>query len=153
MERIWIYQASRHLSDAEQTHILDKLKAFTEQWRAHGKKLVATAEIRYNLFIILMVDESVEWPTGCSIDKSVYLLKELEEELDIDLFDRLRIAYRPTADAPIEVVSKTTFEELVSAGKVGLETIVFNNLVPSYPDLSDKWEVPVRDSWHARVFF
>ncbi|HZH54823.1 MAG TPA: ABC transporter ATPase [Sphingobacteriaceae bacterium] len=152
MERIWIYQAERALSDAEQTLILERLKEFTGQWRAHGKKLSATAEIRHSLFIILMVDDAVEWPSGCSIDKSVYLLKDLEQELGIDLFDRLRIAYRRDRDAPIELASKSEFEQLFASGQVDQNTIVFNNLVPSYPDLSDKWEVPLSQSWHAKVF-
>lgn len=152
MERIWIYQAERALSAAEQSLILDRLKEFTGQWRAHGKKLSATAEIRYDLFIILMVDDAVEWPSGCSIDKSVYLLKDLEQELGVDLFDRLRVAYRKEQDSPIQIASQAEFEQLLAAGEVDQNTIVFNNLVPSYPDLSDKWEVPMSQSWHAKVF-
>lgn len=152
MERIWIYQAERALSEVEQRLILDRLKEFTGQWRAHGKKLSATAEIRHDLFIILMVDDAVEWPSGCSIDKSVYLLKDLEQELGVDLFDRLRVAYRQDQDTPIQIASQAEFEQLFASGEVDQNTIVFNNLVPSYPDLSDKWEVPLSQSWHAKVF-
>lgn len=152
MERIWIYQADRPLTAGEQELILEKLSEFTGQWRAHGKKLTATAEIRYGLFIILMVNEAAEMPSGCSIDKSVYILKELEGSLGVGLFDRLRVAFREEKNAPIQIVSKQEFESLIESGQVNDQTIVFNNLVPSYPDLSDKWEVPLSQSWHARVF-
>lgn len=152
MERIWIYQADRFLTAAEQTLIIDKLQEFTGQWRAHGKKLTATAEIRYDLFVILMVDEAAEMPSGCSIDKSVYLLKELEETLGVGLFDRLRVAFRKEKNAPIQIVGKDEFEGLIDRGEVTDQTIVFNNLVPGYLDLSEKWEVPLSQSWHARVF-
>lgn len=152
MERIWIYQADRFLNEAEQEQVTQTLAEFTSQWKAHGKKLAATAEVRYGLFVILMVDDAVEMPSGCSIDKSVYLLKELEERLQVNFFDRLKVAYRPTPDAAIDVVSKEAFEQLIAEGKVTPETIVFNNLVGEYGDLAANWEVPASQSWHARVF-
>lgn len=150
MQRIWIYQADRELTKAEEDHILDKLTSFTSQWRAHGKQLAATAEVRHNRFIILMVDRSVAPPTGCSIDKSVHLLKEIEEETGLNLFDRTQIAYRE--DNNIRVVSHDEFTKLLEEGIVTSDTVVFNNLISTYPDLKDKWEVPVKESWHVRVF-
>jgi hypothetical protein len=150
MERIWIYQADRELTEGEKEHILDKLSGFTSQWKAHGKALAAKAEIRYNRFVVIMVDDSVAPPTGCSIDKSVHLLKEIESELGITLFDRMQVAYRDNED--IKAVPRTEFERLVATGEVTDETVVFNNLVASYSELETKWEVPLRESWHAKVF-
>jgi len=150
MERIWIYQSDRSLTDTESKHILAKLEGFTSQWRAHGKSLAAKAEIRYHRFMIIMVDDRVAPPTGCSIDKSVHLLKEIEQELGITLFDRMQIAYRDYEG--IRVVAREEFEKLLAHGDVTDETIVFNNLITSYPELETHWEVPMKDSWHARVF-
>lgn len=138
------------LTDTEETHILETLESFTSQWRAHGKQLVATAEIRHHRFIILMVDDSVAPPTGCSIDKSVHLLKEIEQHTGLNLFDRMQVAYRDGAD--IIAVPRADFARLMETGEVDEQTIVFNNLITSYGELESKWEVPVRDSWHARVF-
>jgi len=151
MERIWIYQADRELTEGEKKHILDKLSGFTSQWKAHGKALAAKAEIRYDRFIILMVDDEVAPPTGCSIDKSVHLLKEIEAATGLTLFDRMQVAYRDASG--IQAVSRAEFERLLAAGEVTDRTIVFNNLVASYPELETHWEVPLSDSWHARVFF
>lgn len=150
MERIWIYQADRELTEGEKEHILDKLSGFTSQWKAHGKALAAKAEIRYNRFVVIMVDDSVAPPTGCSIDKSVHLLKEIESELGITLFDRMQVAYRDNED--IKAVPRMEFERLVATGEVTDETVVFNNLVASYPELKTAWEVPLRESWHAKMF-
>ncbi|SEL68452.1 ABC transporter ATPase [Parapedobacter koreensis] len=150
MERIWIYQADRQLTDGEKAYILGKLEGFTSQWKAHGKALAAKAEIRYNRFIIVMVDDAVAPPTGCSIDKSVHLLKEIEQATGLSLFDRMQVAYRHADE--IKAVSRTEFERLIATGEVTDDTIVFNNLVPSYPELVDKWEVPLRQSWHATIF-
>lgn len=151
MERIWIYQADRRLNEAEEEFILKKLGEFTAQWRAHGKALAAKAEVRYNRFIIIMIDDSVAPPTGCSIDKSVHLLKEVELETGLQLFDRMQVAYRQ-ADGGINIVPRAEFEALLSNGEVDSDTLVFNNLITSYPELDTHWEVPLRESWHARVF-
>lgn len=150
MERIWIYQVDRLLTDVEVKYVLDKLEGFTSQWKAHGKSLAAKAEIRYNRFVIVMVDDNVAPPTGCSIDKSVHLLKETEDELGITLFDRMQIAYRDSSG--VQSVPRAEFEQLIAQGKVTGETVVFNNLVATYPELETHWEVPLRESWHAKVF-
>ena len=150
MERIWIYQADRQVTAAEEIYILEKLEEFTSQWKAHGKSLAAKAEIRYSRFVIIMVDDSVAPPTGCSIDKSVHLLKEIERELGISLFDRMQIAYRDNEG--IHAVPRAEFEKLLKQGDITEQTVVFNNLVSTYPELATQWEVPMKDSWHAQVF-
>lgn len=150
MQRIWIYQANRPLTTGDSTKVMDKLDIFTSQWKAHGKPLAAKAEIRYDRFIILMVDDAIAPPTGCSIDKSVYLLKEIEQETGLALFDRLQVAYREGDQ--IHAVSRVEFEQLIAAGIVTDDTLVFNNLVATYPELETDWEIPLRDSWHAKVF-
>lgn len=150
MERIWVYQANRIMSGDEKVAILEKLKTFTSQWKAHGKPLAASVEVRYGLFIVLAIDQSVEMPSGCSIDKSVHLLKELERELGIDLFDRMQIAYR--VGGQIEVLPRERFEAKIAEGEITPETVVFNNLVSNRKELEESWEVPFKESWHAKVF-
>lgn len=151
MERIWIYQADRQMSAEDKRKVLDKLELFTAEWKAHGRPLAAKAEIRYDRFIILMVDDAIAPPTGCSIDKSVYLLKEIEKETGLNLFDRLQMAYRD--GDRIAVAPRSEFERLIGAGEVTGDTIVFNNLITTYPELETHWEVPLSESWHAQVFF
>ncbi|WP_028296205.1 ABC transporter ATPase [Olivibacter sitiensis] len=150
MERVWIYQADRVLDARESDSVLNALTDFASQWKVHGKPLAARAELRYNLFAILMIDESVAMASGCSIDKSVHLMKELGQELGIDFFDRMRIAYRN--GSTIKVVSRDQFEDKISNGEITADTIVFNNLVKNAAELQDEWEVPFQRSWHAKVF-
>lgn len=150
MERIWIYQSNLELTAQEIEQSIEKLSGFTEQWKAHGKQLAARAEVRYNRFIILFLDEDVAAATGCSIDKSVRLLKELQSELNIELFDRMLIAYRH-GDA-IKVASRSVFENLIEKGEVNENTLVFDNTVSNSEELASRWEVPMKESWHAKVF-
>ncbi|MEJ7780144.1 MAG: ABC transporter ATPase [Daejeonella sp.] len=148
--RVWIYQANRTLTDKEEGLIQQKLDEFTSQWQAHGHALAAQGEIRHRQFIILSVDEEVTGATGCSIDKSVYLMKEMENEFGLNLFDRFRIAYRIGNE--VLGCTREEFEHLLSAGKVNSETIVFNNMVSSSKELQRSWETPLKNSWHAQVF-
>ena len=148
--RVWIYQSDRKFTSGEETEILNKLTAFTNQWKAHGNELLAKAEIRYGFFIILIVDERRAGVTGCSIDSSVRLMKEIEQEYHVDLFNRFNIAYKVNGE--VVVNSKEDFETLVNIKQVTPETTVFNNMVQNLTELETKWEVPFKNSWHSTVF-
>jgi len=148
--RVWVYQSDRKLTDAETLQIQVLLDNFTTVWTAHSNQLKAKAEIRYNRFLILFVDESQAGASGCSIDKSVNFMKQLEQQFGINLFDRFNLAYRNGEE--ILSVPRNQFEELLKQGKITSETIVFNNLAQTLADLQTKWEVPFKDSWHKQLF-
>lgn len=148
--KVWVYQSNRPFSDEEVASVQQKLNDFTDQWKAHGHQLNAKAEVLYNFFIVLTVDEATAGVTGCSIDASVRIIKEIEQEYHVDLFDRFNMAYK--IDDKVIVSSKEDFETLVSIKKVGPETIVFNNLVQNLDEFQNKWEVPFEQSWHSKVF-
>lgn len=151
MKKVWIYQASRFFTETEEAKALAVLQDFVRSWTAHGDQLAGTATIYHHLFIVLEVDESVANASGCSIDKSVRTLKALEQELQIDLFDRLNVAYRNEA-GDLHLVSRNAFADLVKSGMVNQETVVFNNAIVSGEEFPEKWELPFRDSWHAKAF-
>jgi hypothetical protein len=148
--RVWIYQSDRELNENEKEQIEQALNDFTGQWQAHGHQLAATSEIRYNRFIILLVDEEQAGATGCSIDKSVSLMKQFEQKFNINLFDRFNIAFRKNED--ILACNRENFEDLIQSGDINGGTIVFNNLVQTKKELDCQWEIPLENSWHARVF-
>ena len=148
--RVWIYQADRELTPAETNDIQNKLNAFAQGWTAHNNQLKAKAEVRYNRFLILVVDETQAGASGCSIDKSVHFMQQLQQQYNINLFDRFNLAYR----SGNEVLSapRAQFEELIQQGGITADTIVFNNLAKDLSELQTKWEVPFKNSWHAQLF-
>nr|WP_294941432.1 ABC transporter ATPase [uncultured Mucilaginibacter sp.] len=148
--RVWVYQSDRKLTDAEALQIQVQLDNFTTGWTAHNNQLKAKAGIRYNRFLILIVDESQAGASGCSIDKSVNFMKQLEQQFGLNLFDRFNLAYRDGEE--ILSVPRQQFENLLKEGKITTETIVFNNLVQNVTELNTKWEVPFKDSWHIQLF-
>jgi hypothetical protein len=112
--------------------------------------LAAQALLKYNQFLIIRVNEGLVKATGCSIDKSTDTLKQVQQELGLDFFDRMQIAYRDSEG--IKTVSRPEFEKLLESGKVDENTIVFNNMVGNSRELESNWEIPLKDSWHAQVF-
>src|SRR3546814_19240373 len=66
--RVWIFQSNRELSPDEIKWAFPKLQGFISEWQAHGQALAAKVEIRYNRFIVVMVDETNSAASGCSID-------------------------------------------------------------------------------------
>src|ERR1700761_5499567 len=148
--RVWIYQSDRELSDEQVKQVLTQLNLFAAEWTAHNHQLKAKAELRYNRFIVLIVDESQAGASGCSIDKSVNFLHLVEQEYGIDLFDRFNLAYRNGEE--VLSTNRSGFEDLLKQGDITNDTIVFNNLVQNLDELETKWEVPFKDSWHPRLF-
>ncbi|BDS12095.1 hypothetical protein [Aureispira anguillae] len=148
--RVWIYQSNTAFSEEQANLLRKKLQHFVAQWQSHGAPVKAWADIKYNRFIVLMVDENQEAPSGCSIDSSVAMIKEIEVEMNVDLFDRLNFAYK-TDSSTVESADRIDFSNLYASSIINDQTIVFNNLVNTKIDLENKWEVPLADSWHANM--
>lgn len=148
--RVWIYQSDRKLTDNEVELIQQELNRFTQSWTAHNNQLKAGSAIRYNRFLVLVVDESQAGASGCSIDKSVNFMKHLEQQFHLNLFDRFNLAYRNGEE--VLSLPRQGFEDLLKSGEINTDTIVFNNLVQNVQELQTKWEVPFKDSWHIQLF-
>lgn len=148
--KVWIYQSDREFTSLEVNTIQKELNDFTAQWKAHGHQLQAKAEVLYNYFLVFIVDEATAGASGCSIDASVRIVKGLEQEYHVDLFNRFNMAYK--VDDKVVVVNKEDFETLISIKKITPDSIVFNNMVQTLADFETKWEVPFKDSWHNKVF-
>lgn len=139
------------MTDEETRLISLDVDAFVANWTAHGSELDAKGYIYENLFLILEVNEEQAGVTGCSIDKSVHFLKALGEKYQIDFFNRMNITHRDIA-GKIHLSTRTEFEGLIKEGNVGLETIVFNNLIKDNIEFLNSWQIPFKDSWHSKVF-
>jgi len=148
--KVWIYQANRLFSTDEEKTIQNMLNDFTTEWQAHGHALAALGEIYYQQFIVLSVDEQLTGASGCSIDKSVNLMKEIGNKFNLDLFDRLRIAY--ISGEEIVNCSKDEFEKQIKNGLVTKQTLVFNNLITRRSQLRTSWNIPLAESWHSQLF-
>lgn len=146
--RVWIYQSNKPFP----TEVVPKLKEvvdrFAQNWVSHNNQLRAHGDVLHDRFILLAVDESKAGASGCSIDKSVHFLKQLENELGIDLFDRMTFAWKE-GDA-VKTAAQAEFSSLYQAGEIKPETLVFDNLVKTKGELEENWLKPLNQSWHKR---
>ena len=146
--RVWIFQSNRPLTDREIAVVNSRLREFTEQWKVHGMPLNTSYRIDFNQFIVLSVDESEQAASGCSIDSSVRVLKELEEILGLSLFDRNRVVFKKAEGfitLPLSEVKQNFLNGILTE-----DTLTFNNLVKTRGELETEWLVPARDTWVRR---
>lgn len=148
--RIWIYPSSRPFTATEKAEISEKLTTFLTQWTAHGAALQAGFSMPYNRFIVIALDETQHAATGCSIDASVHFMQALEKEYDIMLLDKMNVSFKQ--GEYITYKPLLDFRAMVKNKSVTENTLVFNNLVVNKAEFLSQWEVPAKDSWHARYF-
>lgn len=135
--RVWIYPANRELTAIEVEQILTDLNQFVAGWDSHGTPLKAQVELLEKRFVTFIVDEAVESPSGCSIDRSVKKMKELGAELKINFFDRLQM-----------VVQKGNERKQIHFSELGdyKDWMLFNPLVANLAELETKFLIPVEES-------
>ncbi|MEO1651915.1 MAG: ABC transporter ATPase [Bacteroidota bacterium] len=148
--RLWVYQADRNLEKSEIENIKEDLKLFITQWTAHQQTLKASAEVFYQRFIILSVDESLNAASGCSIDASVHFLKQLEQKYELNLFDRSQILY--LEEDTLRTSSLKDLKQAIAEGKITQDTYIFNNSVSDREGFDKNWKQKAEASWMARYF-
>ena len=146
--RIWIYQSNRKFSENEVSSISDKTDVFLKQWTAHGDDLEAGFEIKYSRFIVIGLNQANASASGCSIDTSVNFIQSLEQDMDVDLLDKMNVTYYNGEF--IAHKSLSDFKKMAKNRSVSPNTVVFNNLVNTKAEYIEHWEVPAKDSWHSR---
>jgi hypothetical protein len=147
--RVWVYQSNKALSADELKAIKEEGENFISGWSAHGAALRASFEVLYDRFVVIAVDEKQALASGCSIDKSVHFIKNLEQKLHLNFFDRMQVAYKKENE--ILACSLNEFEKLAESKAVNEDTIVFNNMVSNKSAFEKEWEVPLKQSWQSRV--
>ncbi len=146
--RAWVYKAPRNLGQAEQKLVRELGATFTESWAAHGSPLDACVDVLHDRFVVIAVDEEQALASGCSIDKSIGFIKQLEYDLNLMLTDRMVIVF----DQDDKVVSCRLQElpELLKEGVINGDTMVYDDLVPTVGELRSRFHMPLRETWLAR---
>lgn len=145
--RVWIYQASRLLSMREALEAEAMLNDFTSGWQTHGSPVKGAGYLFFGQFIILMADETATGVSGCSTDTSVQLIRNIEKQFGISLFDRTSLAF--VIKDKIERLPLSQLNYAAANGFITPDTLYFNNTVLTKKDLENNWIIPVKDSWLA----
>jgi hypothetical protein len=148
--RVWIYQSNRLFTLNEALALEEKLTMFASSWKSHGASVKGFGTLFFGQFIILMADEEVAGVSGCSTDSSVRLMKSIEEEFNVSLFDRTTLAFY--IKDTIQLLPLSQIQYAIEQSFISKDTLFFDNTVLSKADLLSKWLKPVKESWLSERF-
>jgi hypothetical protein len=148
--RVWIYQSHRLFTISEAFQIEEILEAFVKDWKSHGTPVKGYANLFFGQFIIIMADESASGVSGCSTDSSVRVIKEIEQTFQVQLFDRLSLAF--FSKDKIQVLPIAQLPYALENHFVDGETPYFNNTVQTKAELEENWIIPLKTSWLAMKY-
>lgn len=147
MNRVWLYTISKELSEHDRNQLLKASQEFATGWTAHEQQLFASFEIFKNRIIVVKVNEDVTGASGCSIDKLTRFVKEAEQIFNVELMNRLLVAYK-NGDA-VEVVHSSKIKDLLLNGAVNENTVIYNTSAANEVELQN-WEQPLKASWLSK---
>lgn len=143
--RVWIYQSSRLFFISEALEMENMLSEFVSHWHSHGTPVKGFANLFFGRFIVLMADETASGVSGCSTDSSVRLIKEIEKKFNVEMFNRLLLAF--IVKDKIEQIPLSQFSYAIENKFISPDSLYFNNTVLTKSELETKWVIPVKESW------
>lgn len=148
--RVWIYQSSRILTLSEALIVEKILDDFISEWKSHGNPVKGFATLFFGQFIVIVADEEQTGVSGCSTDSSVRLIKSIELQFNINLFDRTSLAF--VVKDRIQILPMGQIEYAIENGFIKRDTLFIDNSVQTLNSFQNEWIKPVKDSWLSRRF-
>lgn len=146
--RVWVYKSALAFTPAQRRAIIERGHVFAGSWAAHGTALDACVDVLLDHFVVVAVDEQQAMASGCSIDKSVRFVQELEKDMDINLTDRMVVLYEK--EGGVRTCRVPEVEGLLKSGELTADTVVFDDLVSTRADLDARFRSLLRETWLAR---
>src|SRR5690606_34266220 len=122
--RVWIYMADRAIPSEDLNVVHGVMKAFTNEWAAHGVPLRTSYTLAEDRFLILAVDEAHHSPSGCSIDSSVGALRQIQEATGLDFLDRTGVPFE--SSGRINVIRLEELKQKSRDGVWDSQSLTFN---------------------------
>ncbi|MFI5264216.1 MAG: hypothetical protein ACHQM6_06850 [Candidatus Kapaibacterium sp.] len=146
--RLWIFAADRGLTDAEADLLAREMQSFCNSWLAHNTPVTGSAMMMHNQFLLVAADDRT-FPSGCSTDEMFRRVRMLGETYGVEFFGMPRVQYR--VNGSILTKSRVEFGEV--AKNISGDEVVFDNTLTTLAEFRQgKWELPAKNSWHAKAF-
>lgn len=146
--RVWVYKSLHRFTPEQRSAILQRGQVFTAGWAAHGAALDACVDVLHDHFVVIAVDEQQAMASGCSIDKSVHFIQDLERDLGLQLTDRMVVLYE--ANGEVRSTRVPQLGDMLKRGGLTGDTIVFDDLVATKADMDARFRAPLGGTWMAR---
>lgn len=148
MQKLWIYTLSKKLTEEQEMDLKNRCQNFVSGWTAHDTSLDASFELYKHRLLIFKVDETKYAASGCSIDKQLRLVKELEQVFSVELLNRLLVAYNDIDS--IKVAKASDIKELLINGTISKDTLVYDNTITNSDELTTLWQKPLSETYLAK---
>src|SRR5690606_20603503 len=103
------------------------LYQFYIQWMSHGDAVKGWAKLVFNQFIVVIADDTDSKIGGCSTDGMVRVIKSIERQYDVNLFDRLTLTFLVNDKSQMLPFSQVQYA--IDKGYINEDTLTFNNTV------------------------
>lgn len=121
------------------------MQSFCAEWAAHGNTLSSQFEILHDQILILTVDEDFEAASGCSIDSSVEVFRQIDARYQLDIFNRMNLAF--LIEDRIKLVRMSELNEAYQQGLLKDDHIFLDHSVSNGQELKERWGIPFAHSW------
>lgn len=145
--KAWVFQSSRAFIEKEQSEINEQLHQFASQWLSHGDKVTGWAKLLYGQFIVVLADEEQFGVSGCSTDSMVRIVKSIERQYSVNMFDRLMLTFLVKGKAEMLPMNQVAYA--LEKGFLQEDSPLFNNTITTKRDLENQWLIPLNESWLA----
>lgn len=147
--RVIIFPASRPFSPKESKIITEKLYDFLATWAAHGKPLSSSFKIEKNQFIVICVDEEKEAASGCSIDALGTVMREMDSEFELGLFDRMKASFIENGET--KTMKLQDFRKGLKEKTISTDIEVFDFSKNTYVAFLSDFLLPLNRSWAGSI--
>lgn len=133
--KVWIFQPNRLLNQNEIDLITTNATIFNNKWNAHGANLSSVFNCTpYE--ITFVVDANANQASGCSIDSLTQFIKQVQQNIDVDFFNRMMVTYKE--NDTYKIAHYTTLTKI--------NQIVLDNTVSNLQDYLNRAK-PLSETW------
>lgn len=146
--RVWIYTGTRAFTPAEEKSVSELLESFCSNWAAHGEPLKTSFKIEKSQFIIMALDEDFANPSGCSIDSSVGILRQIQSGTGIDFLNRSVVPF--LINNQVALIPLSNLKANFASGELKSDTLTFHTLATTKREWESSSTIPAEKSWMSK---
>ena len=98
-----------------------------------------------NQFIVICVDEEKEAASGCSIDALGQVMREIDAEFQLGLFDRMKASF--VENGEVKTMKLQDFRKGLKEGEISQDIEVFDFSKNTYVAFLSDFLMPLKKSW------
>jgi hypothetical protein len=147
--KIWIYYSVNPLNLSQKQQLEPVFNNFCSSWTAHNQNLLTAWKWEGNHFLILAVDEAEAGASGCSIDKSVALLKDINSTIGINFLDRNSVPYQ-NPEGETHFVKLAEIKQKIEQGILNENTLLFKTWATKKQDFESNSLIKLSETWAKR---